>query len=151
MYPCNRIVIFIGIFKKVASTATFIKGPLEKIQYKYPMQRPICKACDQRPCAVNYYREGVAHYRTRCETCARKGRGIKSRKPRWETAGYKKKPACDKCGFKAKHSSQLLVLHTDGNLNNTELRNLKTVCLNCVADLRRTDSIWRPGDLEPDV
>ena len=30
MYPCNRILIFIGIFKKVASTATFIKGPREK-------------------------------------------------------------------------------------------------------------------------
>jgi hypothetical protein len=45
----------------------------------------------------------------------------------------------------------LLVLHADSNLNNCELRNLKTVCLNCVADLKRTDSTWRPGDLEPDA
>jgi hypothetical protein len=24
------------------------------------------------------------------------------------------------------------------------------VCMNCVADLKRTDSTWKPGDLEPD-
>lgn len=115
------------------------------------MKRPVCQACNQRPCAVNYYKDGIAHYRKRCETCQRKGKGIKAREPRWKTAGYKKKPTCDRCGFKAKHTSQLLVLHVDSNLNNCELRNLKTVCLNCVADLKRTDSTWRPGDLEPDA
>ena len=70
--------------------------------------------------------------------------------PRWQSSGYKKKPTCDRCGFKARHHSQLLVYHVDGNLNNCELRNLKTVCMNCVADLKRTDSTWKPGDLEPD-
>ena len=114
------------------------------------MKRPICQACQQKPCGVNYYRDGVAHYRSRCESCIKKGRGLKAPKPRWQLAGYKKKPACDRCGFKAKHHSQLLVLHVDGNLNNSELRNLRTVCLNCVADLKRTDSTWRPGDLSPD-
>ena len=111
----------------------------------------MCTACNQRLVAVNYHRDGITHYRARCDHCIRRNKKIKPPEALWKKAGYKKKPACDKCGFKAKHSIQLLVLHADGNLNNTELRNLKTVCLNCAADLRRTDSIWRPGDLEPDV
>ena len=114
------------------------------------MKRPVCQACNQRLCAINYIKEDRVHYRSRCETCLRKGKGIKRRVPRWEAAGYKKKPTCDRCGFKARHHSQLLVFHVDGNLDNCELRNLKTVCLNCVADLRRYDSTWLPGDLEPD-
>ena len=52
---------------------------------------------------------------------------MKPQKPRWETAGYKKKPTCDRCGFRAKQSAlQLMVYHADGDLNNCELRNLKT-------------------------
>lgn len=117
---------------------------------KYCMYRPICQACNQRPCAVNYIREDVTHYRSRCETCLRKGRGLKPREPRWQKAGYKKKPACDRCGFKARFLSQLMVVHVDSNLNNCELRNLRTVCLNCVELLKKTDSTWRPGDLLPD-
>lgn len=114
------------------------------------MQRPVCQACGQRLCAVNYIKEDVTHYRSRCETCLRKGRGLKPRLPRWQSAGYNKKPACDRCGFRARHVSQLLVMHVDGNLNNVELRNLRTVCLNCEADLRRLQSVWQPGDLAPD-
>jgi hypothetical protein len=45
----------------------------------------------------------------------------------------------------------LLVFHVDGNLNNSEQRNLKTVCLNCVELLEKTDAIWQRGDLEPDM
>lgn len=70
--------------------------------------------------------------------------------PRWQLDGYKKKPACDRCGFKAKHNSQLLVFHVDGNLNNSNQRNLRTICLNCATDLQRRDVTWRAGDLEPD-
>ena len=113
--------------------------------------RPFCKVCGVLPRAVAYHKYDRVYYRSMCTACQRRGRRQKVPVPRWQLDGYKKKPACDKCGFKAKHSSQLLVLHADGNLNNTELRNLKTVCLNCVAALERTDSIWRPGDLEPDV
>jgi hypothetical protein len=112
--------------------------------------RPVCPACNQRPRAVNCYRDGKIYYRSRCETCIKKNRKIKAPVPRWQSSGYKKKPTCDRCGFKARHHSQLLVYHVDSNLNNCELRNLKTVCLNCVADLKRTDSTWKPGDLEPD-
>lgn len=69
---------------------------------------------------------------------------------RWQQAGYKKKPTCDLCGFSAKYSAQLLVYHQDGDLNNTAVRNLKTVCQNCAIALARSNLPWRPGDLEPD-
>ena len=124
----------------------FDKGPPAKY-----LMRPICKACNQRPCAVNYIREDVTHYRSRCETCQRRGRGIKPREPRWKSAGYKKKPACDRCGFRARLASQLLVYHIDGDLNNATVRNLRTVCRNCVEEIARTEVTWRAGDLEPDA
>lgn len=126
-------------------------GPLEKVLHdKYVMTRPICPACRQRPCAINYYRGEVIHYRNRCGQCIAKGRGIKPPEPRWKTAGYKKKPACDRCGFRSRYASQLLVYHVDGNQHNTGLRNLQTVCLNCVEEIKRMDRPWVPGDLEPD-
>ena len=78
-------------------------------------------------------------------------RSIKAPVPRWQTSGYKKKPACDRCGFRARYSAQLLVYHVDGNLHNTDVRNLKTVCLNCVEEIKRSDLPWQRGDLEPDV
>lgn len=115
------------------------------------MIRPICQSCKQRPSAVNYYRDGIAHYRTRCGYCIAKKRGIKIPEARWKTAGYKKKPACDRCGFRSRYASQLLVYHLDGNQHNTGLRNLKTICLNCVEEIKRLDRPWAPGDLEPDV
>jgi hypothetical protein len=114
------------------------------------MERPICPACSQRFRAVNYHKDGVTHYRARCEYCIKRNRKIKMPEARWKTAGYKKKPACDRCGFRGKVSAQLLVYHVDGNLNNTGLRNLKTICLNCVEEIRRADLPWRPGDLQPD-
>ena len=115
------------------------------------MIRPICQSCKQRPSAVNYYRDDVAHYRTRCGYCIAKNRGIKIPEARWKTAGYKKKPACDRCGFRSRYASQLLVYHVDGNQHNTGLRNLKTICPNCVEEIKRLDRPWVPGDLEPDV
>ena len=52
---------------------------------------------------------------------------------------------------RAKQSAlQLMVYHADGDLNNCELRNLKTVCLNCAAVLTRQEPLWKRGDLEPD-
>jgi len=114
------------------------------------MERPICAACNQRFCAVNYHKDGVTHYRARCEYCIRRNRKIKAPEPRWKAAGYKKKPTCDRCGFRAKFSAQLLVYHVDGNLNNSGLRNLKTICLNCVEEVKRADLPWKSGDLEED-
>jgi len=114
------------------------------------MKRPLCPACQQRFCAINYYKDDEPHYRSRCEFCIKRNRKIKVPDPRWKSAGYKKKPTCDRCGFKAKHPAQLLVYHIDGNLNNVTGYNLRTVCLNCVVEVQKQDLPWRPGDLEPD-
>lgn len=54
------------------------------------------------------------------------------------------------CGFKRQYESQLIVFHIDGNLNNTELINLRTVCLNCIEIVKRRESNWKRGDLEVD-
>jgi len=118
---------------------------------KYIMERPLCPACNQRLCAVNYYRDGAAHYRTRCEHCIKKQRRIKPPVARWQSAGYKKKATCDRCGFKSKYSAQTLVYHVDGNLHNASINNLKTVCQNCVVEIKKSGSTWIPGDLLPDL
>ena len=64
--------------------------------------------------------------------------------------GYKKKPVCEKCGFKAKYQTQLFVYHVDGDLNNAKQHNLKTVCANCQVEIAREGLGWRQGDLVPD-
>ena len=113
--------------------------------------RPLCKSCGKNPSAINGYHRDKIYYRSRCNSCIRKARKLKPSIPRWQSAGYKKKAVCDRCGFRAKHHSQLLVYHVNGNLNDCELRNLKTVCLNCAALLTRQDLPWQRGDLEPDL
>ena len=124
--------------------------PFIKVRdHKYSM-RPTCKACNQRPVAVNYRREDAVYYRKTCDNCIRRGRQEKAPVARWQSAGYKKKTACDRCGFRSRYASQLLVYHVDGRLTNTELSNLRTVCLNCVEEVRRLDVPWRPGDLQAD-
>jgi hypothetical protein len=113
--------------------------------------RPICPACNQRPRAVAYHRNDKIYYRSRCTMCIRKKRKEKPQIPLWETKGYKKKMVCDRCGFRARWSAQLLVFHIDGNLNNCGVRNLKTICQNCVIDVKKADLPWRAGDLAPDA
>jgi hypothetical protein len=112
--------------------------------------RPICLACNQRPRAVAYYRNDCVQYRRLCEYCIKRNKGIPTPIPRWKRAGYKKKNSCDRCGFNSKYTAQLIVHHVDGNLNNNSVRNLKTVCLNCTIDIKKSDLPWKPGDLEPD-
>lgn len=114
------------------------------------MKRPLCPVCNQRPRAINYYKEGIAHYRSRCETCTKKNKKLKTPTPRWSIRGYKKKMSCDVCNFKARYSSQTVVYHIDGNLNNAELPNLRSVCRNCIEAVARSDLTWRRGDLAPD-
>jgi hypothetical protein len=114
--------------------------------------RKLCGVCHTTPVAINYTDpQGRTHYRSRCENCTRKDKKLPKRKPRWAQAGYRKKMTCDRCGFRAKYSAQTLVYHADGNLNNCEVKNLKTVCRNCEIDLSKSESVWRPGDLQPDV
>ncbi len=108
--------------------------------------RKNCKKCNERPVAVNYYKEGKAFYRSLCDHCSR---GYKSGDPTWMKSGYKKKPQCDKCGFKSVHQEVFTVLYIDGNSNNFRPNNLKTVCANCQRILEK-DGRWKQGDLRPD-
>lgn len=112
--------------------------------------RPLCKACGSRPRAVAYHKYERIYYRSLCDACLRKGKRLRKAQPRWQTAGYQKKKQCDRCRFVARYASQLVVMHVDGDLNNCELRNLKTVCLNCSAEIVKTDLPWQRGDLEAD-
>ena len=107
--------------------------------------RPICQSCNQRPRAIAYHREEKIQYRKLCEYCIKRKKRVPAPVARWKSAGYK-----NQCGFRSKYTGQLLVYHVDGNLNNNNLRNLKTVCLNCTIEITKADLIWRPGDLEPD-
>lgn len=109
--------------------------------------RNLCKSCQQRPVAVNYHKEGRVYYRTKCDHCVNNRKnGI----PRWKLAGYKKKSACDRCGFSSKYQEQFNVYYVDGNPDNCQFSNLKTVCANCQRVLHHFKLPWRQGDLVPD-
>jgi len=110
--------------------------------------RPLCKACNQRPKAVNYHKQGKTYYRSLCEACLAHGAGYHV--PRWQRAGYKPKNYCEKCGYKSQHQEVFRVFHIDGNLDNCRPANLKTVCANCAQVLHKEGVTWRQGDLIAD-
>ena len=112
--------------------------------------RPICQVCQRNQAAINGYHNGKIYYRSRCGACIRRHKRLPRTFTRWERSGYEKKSYCDCCGFRAKYAAQLMVYHVNGDLNDCDARNLKTVCLNCSIELVRSDSIWRRGDLEED-
>lgn len=112
--------------------------------------RPICKECNKNYCAVNYIRNGKTYYRSICDDCGRKKQKKKPFKPSWQKAGYKKKATCDLCGFKSMLASQITVFHIDGNLENTQFTNLRSICLNCVEVVKKKEVNWKRGDLEVD-
>lgn len=110
--------------------------------------RKLCKECGQRPVAINYYKEELPFYRSRCDHCSR---GRKEIRPLWAQSGYKKKLSCEKCSFTSKFSEQFNVFYVDGNLMNHRHANLKTVCANCQRILHKDGVKWRQGDLVPDL
>jgi hypothetical protein len=134
-----------GIYRSVSKTHDL----REELSLNTTM-RPMCPVCNRNPVAPNYWRDGVRHYRSRCSGCIKKDRNLAAPKPRWQSRGYKKKPACDLCGFRASYGSQLAVYHIDGDLNNSDLINLRTICLCCVEVVKRKTPSWRIGDLVPD-
>jgi len=115
-----------------------------------PLSRPICKECNRNPRAINYVRNGVTHYRSICDTCGNKKIKKKPQRPNWEKSGYKKKAVCDICGFKSLYPTQMTVFHIDGDLKNTHLNNLRTICLNCIEVVKRKEVTWKRGDLQVD-
>lgn len=112
--------------------------------------RPICQICGRKPVAINYKMHGKTYFRTRCDSCIRKKRKLPVPIPSWHKAGYKKKLHCEKCGFNARYKDQLFVYYVDGNLNNNNQLNLKTICANCQYEIAREGLGWRQGDLVPD-
>jgi hypothetical protein len=69
---------------------------------------------------------------------------------RWQRAGYRIKPLCEKCGHRSPHPEVFKVFHVDGNLDNCRPANLKTVCCNCAQVLGKEGITWRQGDLIAD-
>lgn len=114
------------------------------------MKRPICVVCNRNVKAINYHRNGKTYYRSYCEDCGRKRAKKRPWKHQWEKSGYKKKATCDLCGFRSIYPSQITVFHIDGNLENTEFSNLRSVCLNCVEVIKKKDVTWKRGDLQVD-
>lgn len=109
--------------------------------------RKLCKKCQERPVAINYYKEDKPFYRSVCDQCSRgHGEGVSL----WQRQGYKKKTVCDKCGFKSTQLDVFNVFFVDGNLTNCRFTNLKTVCANCQRVLQKEGVKWKQGDLRPD-
>lgn len=119
-------------------------------KYSMAIKRPICKKCNKNVCAINYLREGITHYRSICDECGRKKGKQKPRKANWTKSGYKKKATCDLCGFKSLFTTQLTVFHIDGDLENIQLTNLRTICLNCIEVVKKKEVTWKRGDLTVD-
>ena len=109
--------------------------------------RKLCKKCQQRPTAINYYKEGRPFFRSICDHCSRNRHDGNTP---WMLAGYKKKATCDKCGFSSKYQEMFNVFHVDGDLTNCRFNNLKTICANCQRILQKEGSRWKQGDLRPD-
>ena len=104
--------------------------------------RKKCPACKVKPVAVNYHHKGKIYYKRLCHQCARLGR--RPAPPGWVRSGYKPKAWCDKCGFKFKVKQQMNVVYVDGNQNNNDWVNLKTICLNCLAEIKLNNLPWKP-------
>ena len=112
--------------------------------------RPICETCNKNLRSINYIRNNITHYRSQCDECRRQRAKLPPRKPNWVRSGYKKKSACDLCGFKSTYTSQITVFHIDGNLENIALVNLRSICLNCIEVVKKKQVTWRRGDLTVD-
>lgn len=111
--------------------------------------RPLCIECRIKPAGINYWKNGKAYFRKKCDSCIRQPSHERS-KP-WERAGYKLKDQCEKCGYKSNHAEQFNVFHIDGDLTNCKIKNLKTVCANCQRILHKENIRWKQGDLIPDM
>ena len=114
------------------------------------MSRPKCHKCKKHVAAINYIRNGKKHYRKLCPAC------IKQVKKDNELgnqlllkSGYVKKKVCDRCKFISKHPSQMKLIYLDGDRLNVNRENLRTFCLNCVAEFNNLPQV-KKSDLIPD-
>jgi len=113
--------------------------------------RPLCTQCKAKPRAYAYRKGTKIYWRRYCDTCIRKNKKLKvGGITPLQRSGYRKKSGCELCGFKAREALQLDVLFVDGNKNNTNTTNLKTVCANCQRLASVKQLRWTVGDLEVD-
>lgn len=111
--------------------------------------RPLCQICYQRPCQIEtivgfngapkHQKKTQVQYRKVCDLCIGPNKKPTSCVP---TRDYTKKSHCDYCGFRAKFPSQLTVVYCDGDSNNNMISNRRTICLNCVEEVKRVDDPW---------
>jgi hypothetical protein len=113
-----------------------IKKPKMSRKITEQPERKTCN-CEKRLVAINYTKNDIVYYRSKCHVCATKP---KAEIPKWKLAGYRKKSYCEKCNFKSKYPTQLDVYLFTA---------FKTVCLNCMAELNHT-GVWAQGDLVAD-
>lgn len=98
--------------------------------------RPKCTKCKKKPAAINYKRNDKTHYRKHCRNCLN---AVKKQNELTtqllSKSGYIKKKSCDRCNFNSKHHTQLKIVYLDGNKSNVGRDNLRTYCLNCLAEI----------------
>lgn len=123
--------------------------PLKGLTINNFMNRPLCTACKGNLAAINYKIGDKTYYRKICSSCLRKGRRTREM-PGWTKTGYKKKIACERCGFIAKLHTQIFVFYLDGNLKNNNWVNLRSVCANCRIELNSNKTTWRESPLIAD-
>ena len=79
------------------------------------VQRPLCAVCGVYPTD----KSGAGKWHIKCQSCRKRPHT------------RHKKDACEVCGFVAEHRIQLDVDHRDGDRNNNDPSNLRTLCANC--------------------
>jgi len=100
------------------------------------MSQKSCTNCGKHPIAVNYTRNGKTYYRKICYYCIKKQKQSKDQATQLlKKSGYKKKTACDRCGFKSKTPAQIKIHFRDQNPYNVSLSNIRSYCVNCVVEI----------------
>ena len=111
-------------------------------------ERVLCPCCKILPVAINYVKDGRTYYRKKCNPCYRKHK--KPLPSSWVRSGYAKKDACEKCRFRFKFSEQAFVVHIDGNIENCDWTNLRTICANCQIEMSHSTMKWKPAKITAD-
>lgn len=112
--------------------------------------RPKCNKCKKKPAAINYIRNDKVHYRKLCRDCLIENKKQKELPTQLlSKSGYIKKKNCDRCNFISKHQTQLKIVYLDGNKLNVSRSNLRTYCLNCLAEISVMPQN-KKSDLVPD-
>jgi hypothetical protein len=98
-------------------------------------KRPLCKYCGVSPAkSRGKSKLGYKIWHTMCSSCSRK----------LYNDDYKhlnnKKNICEECNFKAIDACQLDLIYIDGDINNKDISNLKTLCANCSRLLSKNKS-----------